>query len=159
MFLLINHEFLHLVSDGYWFFLRWELNSNLLLRALFLCVSYFIFLMTTLLVDHHKIRGGFPPPHIFGKSEWFFFIFGIILSSLKFFKRTLLFLFKDVNTVPEVIPVWPLVRYISDTSQYRCTVSGLPLFFIFINKYIYIHICMYVCVCVYIYYNKYKILP
>ena len=28
---------------------------------------------------------------------------------------------------------------------YRCTVSGLPLF------YIYIYICMYVCVCVYIY--------
>ena len=60
---------------------------------------------------------------------------------------------KDVNIVPEAVPVWPPVRYISDTGQYRCTVSGLPLFFIFINIY------MYVCVCVYIYYNKYKSLP
>ena len=41
---------------------------------------------------------------------------------------------KDVNTVSEAIPVWSPVRYISDTGQYRCTVSGLPLFFIFINK-------------------------
>ena len=53
---------------------------------------------------------------------------------------------KDVNTVPEAVPVWPPVRYISDTGQYRCTVSGLPLFYIYI----------YVCVSVYIYYNKYK---
>ena len=30
------------------------------------------------------------------------------------------------------------------TDQDRCTVSGLPLFFIFIN----IYVCMYVCVCV-----------
>ena len=59
---------------------------------------------------------------------------------------------KDVNTVPEAVPVWPPVRYISDTGQYRCTVSGLPLFYI----YIYIYVCMYVCVSVYIYYNKYK---
>ena len=57
---------------------------------------------------------------------------------------------KDVNTVSEAVPVWPPVRYISDTGQYRCTVSGLPLF------YIYIYIYMYVCVSVYIYYNKYK---
>ena len=40
-----------------------------------------------------------------------------------------------------------------DTSQYRCTVSDLLLFF-YIYKYIYIYVCMYVCV--YIYYNKYK---
>ena len=60
---------------------------------------------------------------------------------------------KDVNTVPEAVPVWLLVQYISDTGQYRCTVSGLPLFFIFIYIYIYIYIyvCMYVFVCVYIY--------
>ena len=59
---------------------------------------------------------------------------------------------KGVNAVPEAVPVWPAVRYISDIGQYRCTVSGLPLFFIFINIYIYIyiymHVCMYVCVCV-----------
>ena len=40
------------------------------------------------------------------------------------------------------------------TGQYRCTVSGLPLFFIFIEIYIYIYlyVCMYVCMymCVYI---------
>ena len=34
------------------------------------------------------------------------------------------------------------------TGQYRCTVSGLLLF--------YIYIYIYVCVCIYIYYNKYK---
>ena len=55
---------------------------------------------------------------------------------------------KDVNTVPEAVPVWPPVRYISNTGQYRCTVSGLPLFFIFIYIYMYVS--------VYIYYNKYK---
>ena len=27
--------------------------------------------------------------------------------------------FKDVNTIPEAVPVWPPVRYISDTGQYR----------------------------------------
>ena len=41
---------------------------------------------------------------------------------------------KGVNTILEAVPVWSVVRYISDTDQYRCTVSGLPLFFIFINK-------------------------
>lgn len=40
---------------------------------------------------------------------------------------------KGVNTVPEAVPVWPAVRYISDTGQYRCTVLGLLL-------YIYIYI-------------------
>ena len=51
------------------------------------------------------------------------------------------------------------------TGQYRCTVSGLPLFFIFIERDIYIYICMYACmyVCMYVYvcvyYNKYKSLP
>ena len=60
-------------------------------------------------------------------------------------------LIKNVNTVPEAVPVWPPVQYISDTGQYRYTVSGLPLY------YIYIYIYMYVCV--YIYYNKYKSLP
>ena len=44
------------------------------------------------------------------------------------------FIVKDVYTVPKAIPVWPPVRYISDTGQYRCTISGLPLFLIFINK-------------------------
>ena len=56
---------------------------------------------------------------------------------------------KGVNTVPEVVPVWPAVQYISDTGQYQCTVSGLPLFFIFKKKiyiYIYIYICMCVCI-------------
>ena len=64
---------------------------------------------------------------------------------------------KDVNTVPEAVPVWSPVRYISDTGQYRCTVLGLLLFYIYI--YICMYVCMYVCVCVYIYYNKYKSLP
>ena len=41
---------------------------------------------------------------------------------------------KGVNTVPEAVPVWPAVRYILDNGQYRCTVLGLLLFFIFINK-------------------------
>ena len=49
---------------------------------------------------------------------------------------------KDVNTVPEAVLVWPPVRYISDTGQYRCTVLGLPLFFIFINIYIYVCVCV-----------------
>ena len=39
---------------------------------------------------------------------------------------------KGVNTVPEAVPVWLVVRYISNTGQYRCTVSGLPLFNIYI---------------------------
>ena len=37
---------------------------------------------------------------------------------------------KEVNTVPEAVSVWPAVRYILDTGQYRCIVSNLPLFFI-----------------------------
>ena len=41
---------------------------------------------------------------------------------------------KGVNIVPKAVSVWPAVRYISDTNQYQCTVSGLLLFFIFINK-------------------------
>ena len=41
---------------------------------------------------------------------------------------------KGVNTISETVLVWPVVQYISDTDQYRCTVSGLPLFFVFINK-------------------------
>lgn len=36
---------------------------------------------------------------------------------------------KGVNIVSETVPIWPKVRYISDTGQYRCTVSGLQLFF------------------------------
>ena len=55
---------------------------------------------------------------------------------------------KGVNTIPEVVLVWPVIRYISDIGQYRCTVLGLPLFFIFINIYIYIYVCVCVCVCV-----------
>ena len=55
---------------------------------------------------------------------------------------------KGVNTVPEAIPIWLAVRYISDTDQYRCTVSGLPLFFIYIYKYLYIYIYIYICMCV-----------
>ena len=39
---------------------------------------------------------------------------------------------KKVNTLPKAVPVWPAVRYISDTGQYWCTVSGLPLFYIYI---------------------------
>ena len=57
--------------------------------------------------------------------------------------------FKDVNTISEAVPVWPPVRYISDTGQYRCTVSGLPLLYIYI--YIYMYVCMYVCMCLCIY--------
>ena len=34
---------------------------------------------------------------------------------------------KEVNTIPEAVPVWPTVRYISGTGQYRCTVLDLPL--------------------------------
>ena len=60
---------------------------------------------------------------------------------------------KGVNIVPEAVLVWPAVRYISDICQYRCTVSGLPLFFIFINIYIYIYMYVYVCVYIYIIIN------
>ena len=34
---------------------------------------------------------------------------------------------KEVNTVPEAVPVWPAVRYISNTSQYRFTAIFLYL--------------------------------
>ena len=51
---------------------------------------------------------------------------------------------KGVNTVQKAVLVWPAVRYILDTGQYRCTISGLPLFYIFI--YIYMYVC--VCVCI-----------
>ena len=47
---------------------------------------------------------------------------------------------KDVNTVPEAVPIWPPVRYISDTGQYRCTVSGLLLFYIYMYVSVYIYI-------------------
>ena len=40
---------------------------------------------------------------------------------------------KEVNIVPEAVPVWPLVRYISDTDQYRCTISDLSLYYIYIH--------------------------
>ena len=44
------------------------------------------------------------------------------------------------------------------TDQYRCTISDLPLFFIFINKYIYV--CMYVYINIIINIKVYhKILP
>ena len=121
--------------------MRIELQS-LIQSIIFMCFIFYIFNGDSTSGPSQDPRGLWPPPHIFGKSERFFFIFGSILSSLKFFKRTLLFLFKDVTTVLEAIPVWSLVRYISDTSQYRCTVSGLPLF------YIYIYVCM--CLCIYI---------
>ena len=44
---------------------------------------------------------------------------------------------KGVNTVPEAVPVWPTIRYISDIGQYRGTVSGLRYFIYLI--YIYTH--------------------
>ena len=46
-------------------------------------------------------------------------------------KRILALQIKEVNTILEDVPVWPQVRYISRTGQYRCTVSSLPLFYIF----------------------------
>ena len=50
-------------------------------------------------------------------------------------------LIKEVNTVPEAIPVWPAVRYISGTSLpfqvYRYTYKIL---YIYIHTYIYIYI-------------------
>ena len=48
----------------------------------------------------------------------------------------LVILCKEVNIVPEAVSVWPPVWYISDIGQYRYTVFGLPLFYIF---YIYIY--------------------
>ena len=60
---------------------------------------------------------------------------------------------KEVNTVLKVVPVWPPIRYISGTGQYRCIVSGLLLFYIFnththtqnlySRAYIYIYIYMF----------------
>ena len=41
---------------------------------------------------------------------------------------------KGVNTVLEAVPVWLAVRYISDTGQYWCTVSGLPLYILKARK-------------------------
>ena len=67
---------------------------------------------------------------------FFFFFFkegrGGIWSDLEFWMGILP---KEVNTVPEAIPVWPTVRYISGTGQYRCTVSRLPLIYIYIYVY------------------------
>ena len=42
---------------------------------------------------------------------------------------------KEVNTVPEAILVWPMVRYILGTGQYRCTILDLPLFLLFYTMY------------------------
>ena len=53
-----------------------------------------------------------------------------ILAILKFGSENT----KGFNTVPDAVPIWPAVRYISDTGQYQYTVSSLSLFFIFINK-------------------------
>ena len=41
-------------------------------------------------------------------------------KTVKELKKGFTFSIKDVNTVPEAVPVWPPVRYISDTDQYRC---------------------------------------
>ena len=57
---------------------------------------------------------------------------------------------KGVNTVPKAVPVWPALRYILDTDQYRCTVSGLSLLYIYIYIYVCVCVCMYMYVCVYI---------
>ena len=62
---------------------------------------------------------------------WTFLKFSTVA---KFFFGFAQFKSKGVNTVPEVVPIWLTVRYISDTGQYWYTVSGLPLCFIFINK-------------------------
>ena len=45
---------------------------------------------------------------------------------------------KEINTILETVPVWPAVRYISDTGQYRCTISDLPLFFTILYKVIFL---------------------
>ena len=58
---------------------------------------------------------------------------------------------KGVNTVPKAVLVWPALRYILDTDQYRCTVSGLSLLYIYI--YVCVCVCMYMYVCVYIIIN------
>ena len=42
---------------------------------------------------------------------------------------------KEVNTVSEAILVWPVVRYILGTGQYRCTISDLLLFLLFYTIY------------------------
>ena len=57
---------------------------------------------------------------------------GLPLNDIK--SNKILLLTKGVNIVPEAVPVWPAVRFILDTGQYQYIVSGLPLFFIFINK-------------------------
>ena len=46
--------------------------------------------------------------------------------------HTTLEIVKKVNTVPEIVLVWSLVRYISDTGQYRYTISSKLLFYIII---------------------------
>ena len=74
---------------------------------------------------------------------------------VKFNEKLCILDVKGVNTVLEAVPVWPTVRYISNTDQYRCTVSGLPL-------YIYMCVCVCVCVCVCIIINikvYHKIFP
>ena len=51
---------------------------------------------------------------------------------------------KEVNIVPKAISVWPVVRYILDTSQYRYTISGLSLlFYIYIYTHIHTYLIIY----------------
>ena len=45
---------------------------------------------------------------------------------------------KGVNTVPEAVPIWLAVQYISSTGQYQRIISGLPQFYIF-NIYTHTH--------------------
>ena len=81
---------------------------------------------------------------------------------VKFNEKLCILDVKGVNTVLEAVPVWPTVRYISNTDQYRCTVSDLPLFFIFIKNifffyilylYIYIYVCVYIIINIKVYHK------
>ena len=62
---------------------------------------------------------------------------------------------KRVNTIPKVVPVWPVLRYILDTDQYRCTVSGLSLLYIYIYMYVYVCVCVYIIINIKIYHKTF----
>ena len=62
---------------------------------------------------------------------------------------------KGVNTVPKAVPVWPALRYILDTDQYRCTVSGLSLLYIYIYIYMYMYVCVYIIINIKVYHKTF----
>ena len=63
---------------------------------------------------------------------------------------------KGVNTVSKAVPVWPALRYILDTDQYRCTVLGLSLLYIYIYMYVYLFVCLYIIINIKVYHKTFN---